>query len=45
MTLVIKGNDLNDRLKNIMLSSSCQGDTCDEHDGCGEQCNHAYCRY
>ena len=45
MKLVIEGVDYNDRLKNITVSSSCQGDTCDAHDGCGEQCNHSYCRY
>lgn len=45
MKLVIEGADLKERLKHITMNSSCQGDTCDSHDGCGEQCNHSYCRY
>jgi hypothetical protein len=45
MKLVIEGADLKERLERSTLNSSHQGDTCDSHDGCGEQCNHSYCRY
>lgn len=45
MNLVIEGADLKERLEHITLNVSCQGDTCDSHDSCGEQCNHSYCRY
>lgn len=45
MKVVIEGINLSERIEHITLNSSCQGDTCGSHDGCGEQCSHSYCRY
>ncbi len=45
MELICAGDNLVEKIKHVTLHASCQGDTCDSHDGCGEQCNHAYCRY
>ncbi len=42
MTLIIPGTDLKERVTAIMENASCNGVTCDTHDGCGEQCNHCY---
>lgn len=43
MRLVIKGKKINNILKHITIGY--HSSLCDEHDGCGEQCSHAYCRY
>lgn len=45
MTLVIKSNDLNERVGHVAVNANCVGVTCDSHDGCGEQCSHERCRY
>ena len=45
MELIYAGVNLAEKMKHVTLNASCQGDTCDSHDGCGEQCNHSYCRY
>ena len=45
MELIYAGDNLAEKMKHVTLNASCQGDTCDSLDGCGEQCNHSYCRY
>ena len=45
MELIYAGENLEEKIKHVTMYTSCQGDTCDSHDGCGEQCNHSYCRY
>lgn len=44
MKLEIKGINLDARLENVVIAGNCSK-TCDEWEGCGEQCDYARCQY
>lgn len=44
MELIYAGANLGEKMKHVTMHASCPRNYCD-HDGCGEQCAHAYCRY
>ncbi len=44
MNLEIEGINLDERLDNAVIANNCSK-TCDEHEGCGEQCEYSRCKY